>query len=58
MERMYWTHPDVFEVEVQVTATEPGKVKIDPVLFHPNEGGQPADKGVIGDAVVSDVQVV
>jgi len=55
---MYWTHPDVFEVEVQVTATEPGKVKIDPVLFHPNEGGQPADKGVIGDAVVSDVQVV
>jgi alanyl-tRNA synthetase len=58
MERMYWTHPDVFEAEVQVTTVEPGKVTIDPILFHPDEGGQPADKGVIGDAVVSDIRVV
>ncbi len=55
---MYWTHPDVFEAEVQATTAGPGRVKIDPVLFHPDEGGQPADKGVVGDAVVSDVQVV
>jgi alanyl-tRNA synthetase len=55
---MYWTHPDVFEAEVEATAVEPGKVKIDPILFHPEEGGQPADRGFIGDAVVCDVQVV
>jgi alanyl-tRNA synthetase len=58
MERMYWTHPDVFEAEVEVTTVEPGKVAIDPILFHPDEGGQPADKGAIGEAVVCDVQVV
>jgi len=55
---MYWTHPDVLEAEVEVTAIEPGKVRIDPILFHPDEGGQPADKGTIGDAVVRDIQVV
>ena len=55
---MYWTHPDVFEAEVQVTTIESGKVVIDPVLFHPEEGGQPADKGVIGDAAISEVRVV
>ncbi|MBP7051587.1 MAG: hypothetical protein KBE65_11275 [Phycisphaerae bacterium] len=58
MERMYWTHPDVFEAEVQVTTVEPGKVAIDPILFHPDEGGQPADQGTIGDATVTDVQVI
>jgi alanyl-tRNA synthetase len=55
---MYWTHPDVFAAEVQVTAVEPGRVAIDPILFHPDEGGQPADQGVIGDATVTDVQVI
>lgn len=58
MERMYWTHPEIFEAEVQVRTVEPGKVAIDRILFHPDEGGQPADKGAIGDAVVSDVRVV
>ena len=58
MERMYWTHPDVFEAEVNVVNVEPGKVRIDPILFHPDEGGQPADKGTIGDAAIRDVQVV
>jgi len=58
MERMYWTQPDVLEAEVEVTCVEPGKVAIDPILFHPDEGGQPADKGTIGEAVVRDVQVV
>ncbi len=55
---MYWTQPDVLEAEVEVTCVEPGKVAIDPILFHPDEGGQPADKGTIGEAVVCDVQVV
>lgn len=55
---MYWTHPDVFETEVQVTSVEAEKVITDPVLFHPDEGGQPADKGTIGDAVVGDIRVV
>jgi alanyl-tRNA synthetase len=54
---MYWTHPDVFEVEVQVTAVGPTQVTTDPVLFHPDEGGQPADQGTIGDAVVRKVEV-
>jgi alanyl-tRNA synthetase len=58
MKRMYWTHPDVFEAEVEVTTVEPGKVTIDPILFHPDEGGQPADTGAIGEATVRDVQVV
>jgi alanyl-tRNA synthetase len=57
MERMYWTHPDVFEVEVQVTVVGPARVTTDPVLFHPDEGGQPADRGTIGEAVVCQVEV-
>ncbi len=57
MERMYWTHPDVFEVEVQVTAVGPSRVTTDPIIFHPDEGGQPADQGMIGDAVVRQVEV-
>jgi alanyl-tRNA synthetase len=58
MERLYWTDPNVWEAEVEVREIEPGKVSIDPILFHPDEGGQPADKGTIGDATVVDVQVV
>jgi alanyl-tRNA synthetase len=58
MKRLYWTQPDVREAEVEVVAVGPGKVTIDPILFHPDEGGQPADKGTIGEAVVHDVQVV
>ena len=29
---MYWTHPDVFEVEVQVTAVGPAQVTTDPII--------------------------
>jgi alanyl-tRNA synthetase len=58
MERMYWTQPEVFEVEVQVTAVGPAQVTTDPVIFHPDEGGQPADRGTIGEAVVCQVGVV
>jgi alanyl-tRNA synthetase len=55
---MYWTEPDVFEAQVEVTVLGPNKAGIEPVLFHPEEGGQPADRGTIGEAVVCDVQLV
>jgi alanyl-tRNA synthetase len=58
MKRLYWTQPDVFEAEVDVVTVGPNQVTIDPILFHPEEGGQPADRGVIGEAVVENVQVV
>jgi alanyl-tRNA synthetase len=58
MKRLYWTQPDVFEAEVEVVTMGPGQVTIDPILFHPDEGGQPADRGTIGEAVVTEVQVV
>jgi alanyl-tRNA synthetase len=58
MRRLYWTQPDVFEVEVEVVTVGPNKVAIDPVIFHPDEGGQPEDRGMIGDAIVTDVKVV
>ncbi len=57
MKRLYWTQPDVLEAEVEVSEIEPGKVSIEPILFHPDEGGQPADRGTIGDAIVCDIQV-
>lgn len=57
MKRMYWTHPDVFETEVQVVAVGPDRVVTDPVIFHPDEGGQPADRGTIGEAVIRDIRV-
>lgn len=50
MKRVYWTHPDLYETEVQVTAVGDCQVTIDPMLFHPDEGGQPADEGHIGEA--------
>jgi len=60
MKRLYWANPDVFEtqVEVKVEAAADCKVTLVPILFHPDEGGQPADKGTIGEATVRDVEVV
>ena len=58
MKRMYWTHPDTMEAEVEITVVGPCLVTTDPILFHPEEGGQPADKGTIGQAVVCDVRLV
>jgi alanyl-tRNA synthetase len=58
MKRLYWMDPDVFETEVEVTAVADCKVTITPILFHPDEGGQPADKGTIGEAAVRNVEVV
>ena len=58
MERYYWTNPDVFEREVNVKAIGEHQVLIAPNLFHPNEGGQPADRGTIGPARVLQVNLV
>ena len=58
MKRLYWTNPDVFEIEVEVKAIADCKVAINPIIFHPDEGGQPADKGTIGGAAVCNVEIV
>ncbi len=58
MKRLYWTQPDVCETEVEVVTVGPNQVTLDPIFFHPEEGGQPADRGMIGNAAVQDVQIV
>jgi alanyl-tRNA synthetase len=58
MKRMYWTSPDIFEIEVEVKAVADCKVTVNPIIFHPDEGGQPADKGSIGQAAVCNVEIV
>ncbi len=50
--------PELFEAEVKVKTIADGKVTIDPIIFHPDEGGQPADKGAIGEANVCNVEIV
>lgn len=58
MKRLYWTEPDTFEAEVDVAIVDDRTVTIDPILFHPDEGGQPADLGAIGAANVLNVEIV
>jgi alanyl-tRNA synthetase len=56
--RLYWTNPDVFEIEVEVKSVGDCKVTADPIVFHADEGGQPADKGTIGRAEVLNIEIV
>jgi len=58
MKRLYWTSPELFEAEVEVKAIADCKVTIEPVIFHPDEGGQPADKGAIGQTNVCNVEII
>ena len=58
MKRLYWTNPEVFETEVEVKAIADRKVTIEPAIFHPNEGGQPADTGTIGQVNVQNVEII
>jgi len=58
VERLYWTDPDVYEIEVEVTSIGDCRVTINPVVFHPDEGGQRPDKGTIGEAEVVAVEIV
>jgi alanyl-tRNA synthetase len=58
VKRLYWTNPDIYEIEVEVKAAGDCRVTIDPIIFHPDEGGQPADKGTIGEADILNVEIV
>jgi len=58
VERLYWTNPDVYETEVEVKSIGDFRVTIDPIIFHPDEGGQPPDKGTIDKADVLNVETV
>jgi alanyl-tRNA synthetase len=57
VKRLYWTNPDVYEIEVEVKPVGDRKVTIEPIVFHPDEGGQPADKGRIGECEVLNVEI-
>jgi alanyl-tRNA synthetase len=58
VERLYWTNPDVYEIEVEVEAVGDCRVAINPIVFHPDEGGQRPDRGTIGEANVVAVEIV
>jgi len=58
VKRLYWTNPDVYEVEVEVKPVGDRRVTIDPIVFHPDEGGQPPDKGRIGECNVLNVEII
>ena len=58
MKRLYWTNPDACEVEVEIKSIGDHKVTIEPIVFHPDEGGQPADKGRIGESKVLNVEII
>ena len=58
VKRFYWTNPDDYEIEVEVKSVGDSKVMIDPIVFHPDEGGQPADKGRIGESEVLNVEII
>ena len=58
VKRLYWTNPDVYEIEVDVKSVGDCMVTIEPIVFHPDEGGQPADKGRIGECDVIKVEII
>jgi len=58
VKRLYWTNPGVYETAVEIKSVGDCKVTANPVVFHPNEGGQPADRGSIGGADVINVEIV
>ena len=58
MKRLYWTNPDIYEIEVEVKSVSDRRVTIEPIVFHPDEGGQPADKGSIGESEVLNVEII
>lgn len=58
VKRLYWTNPDVYEIEVAVKSIGDRRVTIDPIVFHPDEGGQPPDRGTIGESNVLNVEII
>jgi len=58
MKRQYWTNPELFETEVEIKTIADCKVTTEPVIFHPDEGGQPPDTGTIDKANVTNVKII
>jgi alanyl-tRNA synthetase len=61
MEKLYYERPYVKQFEAEVTACTPDKdgkylVRLNRTAFYPEGGGQPADTGILGDAIVYDVR--
>ncbi|MBS3816528.1 MAG: hypothetical protein KGY76_03075, partial [Candidatus Thermoplasmatota archaeon] len=52
----YWEEPGRTEFESEVTKVQGRKVILKETYFHPEEGGQPADKGTLNGNEVKDVQ--
>ncbi len=54
----YWKEPEKLEFESKVKSLNGEKVVLKETYFHPEGGGQPADKGTINGYEVTDVQKV
>ncbi len=52
----YWYEQKRFEFESKVESSEGKRVILKDTYFHPEEGGQPADKGTLNGYEVKDVQ--
>lgn len=58
VKRLYWTNPDIYEIEVEIKSIGDHRVTIEPIVFHPDEGGQPPDKGMIGESEILNVEII
>lgn len=56
MKREYWNNPERLDYEVDLVPIGDNEFIVEPVVFHPDEGGQPPDRGTVDDANVLDVQ--
>ncbi|MEF8873838.1 MAG: DHHA1 domain-containing protein [Candidatus Thermoplasmatota archaeon] len=55
-EPVYWDEPKRFEFESKVEKVDGNRIILEKTYFHPEEGGQPADKGTLNSCEVKDVQ--
>ena len=55
-EPSFWDDPEKLEFKAVVERVDEDRVVLSETYFHPEGGGQPADKGTIGGMVVADVQ--
>ncbi len=53
---LYWSEPKRFEFVTKAKKVENDRIILEETYFHPEEGGQPADKGTLNGYEVSDVQ--
>ncbi|MFP3871600.1 MAG: DHHA1 domain-containing protein [Candidatus Aenigmatarchaeota archaeon] len=52
----YWSEPKKFEFVTEAKRVEDDRIILEETYFHPEEGGQPADKGMLNGYEVIDVQ--